>query len=163
MHLFKKLTFITGHQHYFCMNYYIDEEAMLIESQNIFTGIEIATLLPVAGKESLDNFFAINKWSQDFFPTREHKQLQNDQHRRLWLKSFPEWLFENSIGDRLDNWLLKITTRRWQEKNSKGKRNKNGNTMSLVNSKHLSRSNPGAFQERVLAKYEQKLIDLKLD
>ena len=22
MHLFKKLTFITGHQHYFCMNYY---------------------------------------------------------------------------------------------------------------------------------------------
>ena len=163
MHLFKKLTFITGHQHYFCMNYYIDEEAMLIESQNIFTGIEIATLLPVAGKESLDNFFAINKWSQDFFPTHEHKQLQNDQHRRLWLKSFPEWLFENSIGDRLDNWLLKITTRRWQEKNSKGKRNKNGNTMSLVNSKHLSRSNPGAFQERVLAKYEQKLIDLKLD
>src|SRR5688572_22112099 len=31
MHLFKKLTFLTGHQHYFCMNYYIDEEALLIK------------------------------------------------------------------------------------------------------------------------------------
>src|SRR4030095_7313073 len=45
MHLFKKLTFITGHQHYFCMNYYIDEEAWLIQDKNIFTAIEIGTLL----------------------------------------------------------------------------------------------------------------------
>src|SRR6185436_14110695 len=47
MHLFKKLTFITGHQHYFCMNYYIDEEALMIQEKNIFTAIEICTLLPV--------------------------------------------------------------------------------------------------------------------
>ena len=79
MHLFKKLTFITGHQHYFCMNYYIDEEAMLIGSQNIFTAIEIGTLLPVAGKDTLDNFFRINNWSRQFFPTREYKELQNSQ------------------------------------------------------------------------------------
>ena len=64
MHLFKKLTFITGHQHYFCMNYYIDEEGMKIESQNIYTAIEIATLLPVSGKKDLDNFFVINNWCQ---------------------------------------------------------------------------------------------------
>jgi hypothetical protein len=32
----------------------------------------------------------------------------------------------------LDNWLLKITTRRWQQKSNEGRLNKNGNTMSLV-------------------------------
>jgi hypothetical protein len=163
MHLFKKLTFITGHQHYFCMNYYIDEEAMLIGSQNIFTAIEIWTLLPAAGKETLDNFFRINNWTREFFPTRQNKQAQHSKQGRHWLKSCAEWLFANTIGDHLDNWLLKITTRRWQRKSKKGLRNKNGNTMNLVTGKHFSRSNPGAFQEKVLAKYEQKLIDLKLN
>lgn len=162
MHLFKKLTFITGHQHYFCMNYYIDEQSMLIDSQNIFTAIEIGTLLPVTGQETLDNFFRINNWSRNFFPTREYKQLQNTKQSRHRLKSCAEWMFANRLGDNLDNWLLKITTRRWQQKSKKGMRNKNGNTMSLVTGKHFSRSNPGAFQEKVLAKYEQKLIDLKL-
>jgi hypothetical protein len=59
------------------MNYYIDEEGMMIESQNIFTAIEIATLIPVAGKQALDNFFTINRWSQQFFPASGHKCLQN--------------------------------------------------------------------------------------
>src|SRR5688572_30443736 len=52
MHLFKKITFLTGHQHYFCMNYYIDEKALLIEEQNIFTAIEVATLVPICGKKT---------------------------------------------------------------------------------------------------------------
>jgi hypothetical protein len=163
MHLFKKLTFITGHQHYFCMNYYIDEEAMLIGTQNIFTAIEIGTLLPVAGKETLGNFFRVNNWSREFFSIREDKPLQNSKHNQHWLKNCAEWIFANSIGDHLDNWLLKITTRRWQQKSNQGKRNKNGNTMNLLTGKHFSRSNPGAFQEKVLARYEQKLIDLKLN
>ncbi|MEP7374647.1 MAG: hypothetical protein ABI675_14730 [Chitinophagaceae bacterium] len=162
MHLFKKFTFITGHQHYFCMNYYIDEDALLIESRNIFTAIEIATLLPVAGKETIDNFFAINKWSRDFFASRENKMVENSKPGINWFKRAVEWVFDNGIGNRLDNWLLKITTLRWQQKSKEGKRNKNGNTMHLVTGKHFSRSNPGAFQEKVLAKYEQKLIDLKL-
>ena len=162
MHLFKKLTFITGHQHYFCMNYYIDEDALQIESRNIYTAIEIATLLPVAGKAALDNFFTINKWSQDYFQARENKLAGNDKAGRNWFKRSIEWIFSNGFGNRLDNWLLKMTTLRWQQKSSKGKRNKNGNTMNLATGKHFSRSNPGSFQEKVLAKYEQKLIDLKV-
>jgi len=162
MHLFKKFTFITGHQHYFCMNYYIDEEAMMIESQNIFTAIEIGTLIPVAGNQALDNFFTINSWSQQFFHAYGHQYVENKKPGKYPFKSFAELIFDHRIGNHLDNWLLKITARRWQQKNDKGKRNKNGNTMSLVTGKHFSRSNPGAFQEKVLAKYEQKLMDLKL-
>jgi len=162
MHLFKKLTFITGHQHYFCMNYYIDEEGMMIESQNIFTAVEIATLLPVSGKKELDNFFVINNWCQQFFRTSVNRHLQVDTAGDSRIKRFVEWIFDNPVGNSLDNWLLKITTGRWQQKSNKGKINKKGHTMSLVTGKHFSRSNPGAFQEKVLAMYEQKLIDLKL-
>jgi len=162
MHLFKKLTFITGHQHYFCMNYYIDEEGMRIESQNVFTAIEIATLLPVSGKKELDNFFVINNWCQQFFRTHDNQNLQIGTAGQSRIKRLVESVFDNRIGNNLDNWLLKITTRRWQQKSNSGKINKKGHTMSLVTGKHFSRSNPGAFQEKVLAMYEQKLIDLKL-
>ena len=37
MHLFKKITFLTGRQHWYCMNYYVDEDGMQIEEKNIFT------------------------------------------------------------------------------------------------------------------------------
>src|SRR5687767_14585093 len=71
MHLFKKLTFITGHQHWYCMNYYIDEEAMLIEEQNIFTATELITLLPVCGNGAMDRFYDQNHWAADYFPNQK--------------------------------------------------------------------------------------------
>ena len=162
MHLFKKLTYLTGHQHYFCMNYYIDEEALLIEARNIFTAVEIVTLVPICGKQTTDRFFSVNDWSSRFFPGYDRTDLPVSDSRKSLIKGFAEWIFNNRVGDYLDHWLLNITTRRWEKKSREGKRNKNGRTMKLINGKHFSRSNPGAFQEKILALYEQKLIELKL-
>ena len=162
MHLFKKLTFLTGHQHYFCMNYYIDEEALLIENQNIFTAVEVLTLLPVCGKQTIDSFFSVNDWSYWFFPGYNRADLPGGNSQNSLIKRLSEWIFNNRMGNYLDQWLLKITTKRWQKKSRKGKRNKNGHTMKLITGKHFARSNPGAFQEKVLAMYEKKLIELKL-
>jgi len=161
MHLFKKITFLTGHQHYFCMNYYIDEDALLIKEQNIFTAVEVATLIPVAGKDVLENFFITNSWGDQFFPG---KQIQLPVHKEpaTWIKKAIECLFDSRLGDHLDKWLFKITTKRWHQKGEKGMRNKNGHTMQLITGRHFSRSNPGSFQEKVLSLYEQKLIELKL-
>ena len=164
MHLFKKLTFITGHQHYFCMNYYIDEEALLIQDKNIFTAIEIGTLLPVSGYQTLNEFFEMNKWSSEFInaTAKLDVPVAIKKDVKPWYKSFSEWAFNNRFGDHIDEWLMAVTTRRWQKKNDKGIRNKNGRTMNLVTGRHFSRSNPGAFQEKVLFLYKQKLNDLKL-
>ncbi|MGZ8509533.1 MAG: hypothetical protein ACXWWA_04125 [Chitinophagaceae bacterium] len=160
MHLFKKLTFLTGHQHYFCMNYYIDEEALLIEDQNIFTAMEVATLVPVCGRKTIDSFFSINEWRNQFFPFYKDDHRASDKAGNTWIKFFLEWILANNLGNYLDKWLLKITTRRWQKKSSEGMRNKNGHTMHLVTGRHFSRSNPGAFQEKVLDLYERKLNEL---
>ena len=48
-----------------------------------------------------------------------------------------------------------------EKKEQKGKRNKKGQTMGLITDRHSARSNPGAFQEKVLAMYEQKILELK--
>ncbi|WP_276501942.1 hypothetical protein [Terrimonas pollutisoli] len=162
MHLFKKLTFLTGHQHYFCMNYYIDEEALLIEEQNVFTAAEIATLIPVRGDKAFHNFFTVNSWSNRFMATPDHNKKSNTYRSVAPGKKVIEAVFDNSIGNRIDDWLQKITTSRWNKKDIKGERNKNGLSMKLITGKHFSRSNPGAFQERVVALYEKKLTELKL-
>jgi predicted nucleotidyltransferase len=46
MHCFKKLTFLMNKQHHYCMNYYIDEEQLQIVEKNIYTAIEVGTLIP---------------------------------------------------------------------------------------------------------------------
>jgi hypothetical protein len=51
MHGLKKLTFLFNKQHYFCMNYYVDEVQQLqIREKNIYTAIEVATLMPSTGR-----------------------------------------------------------------------------------------------------------------
>ena len=161
MHLFKKFTFLTGKQHYYCMNYYIDEKALLLEEKNIFTAIEIKTLLPVSGEQTIKHFFGANKWAAEFLPACHYRRQEKNDPRVSWLKKILEWMLNGKIGDRLENYFFRLTQYRWRQKVKKGKRNKKGQPMELITGKHFARSNPGAFQEKVLALYDQKLSGLK--
>jgi hypothetical protein len=161
MHLFKKLTFLTGRQHLYCMNYYVDEEALLLEDKNIFTAIEIKTLLPVSGDFTFWQFFGANQWANEWLPACEfRKQLQND--KKPVGKRFVEWLCNNRSGNYIDTLLMQITNRRWKLKEKKGLRNEKGMTMGLITGKHFAKSNPGSFQEKVLSLYKEKLSKLGL-
>lgn len=157
MHLFKKLTFLTGRQHMYCMNYYIDEQALALDDKNIFTAIELKTVLPVSGEKSMHAFFAANPWAQQWLPACPYRMQQTTETSSSSVKTFGEWLLNNRFGNFLDNYFYRLTTRRWKQKESKGKRNDKGQVMTLITGKHFSRTNPGAFQEKVLTLYEKKL------
>lgn len=161
MHLFKKLTYLAGRQHFYCMNYYIDDKAMLLEEKNIFTAIELKTLLPVSGEKIMQQFFGVNKWADQWLPVCDFRLQQRKDPPRSWFKQCIEWLFSNRMVNQLENYLFKITTRRWEKKAAKGERNRKGQTMGLITDKHFAKSNPGSFQEKVLMQYEQKLAALK--
>src|SRR5215831_9645836 len=68
LHLFKKLTFLVGKENFFCMNYFVDEEALTISEKNIYTAVEIVTLLPMAGTFTLNKFFDKNQWTKKWLP-----------------------------------------------------------------------------------------------
>lgn len=157
MHIFKKITFLVGRQHWFCMNYYVDEDAMLIEERNVFTATELLTLMPVAGNGTLDNFFHVNAWAMDYFPNA----VRNDDRKRFtkfpWYKKTLEWLFDNRFGDMLDNYLMKLTSRRWKKKEENYQLNMKGGRMGLRTGKHFSKPNPHHFQKRILEMYRQKI------
>ena len=68
MHLLKKLSYIARKQHWFCMNYFIDEVGLDIPEKNIFTAMEITTLLPMQGQNQFKNFIEANSWIRNYFP-----------------------------------------------------------------------------------------------
>ncbi len=161
MHLYKKLTFLTGRQHFYCMNYYIDEKALLLEEKNVFTAIEIKTLLPVSGEQTMKLFFGMNNWANEWLPACNYRRQEKTDPGVSLFKKIVEWMLNTKAGNRLENYLFNLTQNRWKRKVEKGKRNKKGQAMDLITGKHFARSNPGAFQEKVLALYEQKLVGLK--
>jgi hypothetical protein len=162
MHLFKKLTFLGGREHFYCMNYFVDEEALVLSDQNIFTAIELKTLLPVSGNPAIQEFFLANGWADEWFPDCPFRQQTDKPGRYVGIKYLVEWFCNNSLGNRLDNYLQKLTDNRWKRKQNAGKRNNKGQMMGLITGKHYAKSNPGAFQEKVLEQYKERLDRLGL-
>ena len=156
MHLFKKLSYLTGKQHYLCMNYYIDEDALLIPEQNIFTAVEICTLLPVCGLPVIRDFAATNAWTNSFLPMATAPKTPERDARNGIIKNTMEWLLGGKLGQWIENGCYQLTRRRWAHKVKQEKRNAKGARMSLLTGRHFSKSNPGDFQEKVLALYQQK-------
>ncbi|OQP63033.1 hypothetical protein [Niastella populi] len=159
MHLFKKLTFITGHQHLYCMNYYIDEEAMLIREQNIFTATELVTLLPVCGNGTMSRFYGQNNWTTHFFPNQQPGRQSMLLSRPGFVKRSAEWLLNNRLGNALDELLMRITARRWKKKEQLCRTNDHGVRMGLCTGKHFAKPNPAFFQRSVLGSLEKKLAE----
>jgi hypothetical protein len=161
MHLFKKLTFLIGHQHRFCMNYYVDENALEIREKNIFTATELFTLLPMSGDQGLDKFFHANDWAAEYFPGyRERSRKAQETRPASFVKRLFERLLSNRLGNRLENKLRRITDRRWRQKTEQQRRNMNGDVLTLQCGKHYSRPNPEIFQQKVLTRYHSRLNDV---
>lgn len=160
MHLYKKLTFLRGKQNWFCMNYYVDEAAMEIEEKNVFTAIEIATLLPMHGKECLDRFMENNKWKDSFFPLKHFNNTAFPGTNKGLFGKLIEKVFAGKLGDLIDTKLMNITGKRWQKKVQQHKLNSRGGTMGMVVNRHFSKPDPKNFQATTLKQYQDKLHQL---
>lgn len=163
MHLFKKLTYLRGRQHRYCMNYYVDEEALEIREKNLFTATELITMIAASGNGGVVNFFKANEWTARFYP-RYHRRNRESlgTPRSSLLKRTCERLLDNPIGDRLDNYLRKVTAARWKKKEERGDLNMRGIPMSLQCDKHYARPNPEIFQQMILNRYQRKVRELTL-
>jgi len=162
LHLFKKSPFLKNNNKHYCMNYFIDEAELLIEEKNIYTATELFTLVPVAGNGSMKNFFLANEWSHSYFPNRSLPPVKEDVKRSdSWLKKLAESFLNNKLGDWLDNYFMKLTTKRWKKKEEEQKLNTKGERMGLKTTKHCSKPNPIFFHDWFLSNYERRLEELK--
>lgn len=161
MHLFYKLAFFTGRQRWFCMNYYVDESGLEIVEKNIYTAIEIATLLPMHGKTALDDFMLANTWVKVYYPLCETNTTNAAVIKKRFLSRMVEKIFNGNLGERLDNWLMRLTKKRWERKVSKQMKNKKGVALGMIVDKHFSKPNPDFFQDKIIEMYREKVKNLE--
>ena len=160
LHLFKKLTFLFRMQHFFCMNYFIDEAEPEIVEKNIYTATEIATLMPLRGNAVFENFYSANSWTKNFLPNNYMRISMAKDIKGSWVKTIIEKLLNNKAGNLLDSILMKMTANSWNRKTKKKKKNVRGIVMGLCASKHYSKPDPVNFQFKLLQLYENNVSDI---
>src|SRR5690606_24675809 len=116
MHCFKKLTFLVNRQHYYCMNYYVDEQQLEIVEKNIYTAIELETLVPLEGDTAFTDFYAANTWTRTWLPNTGPRIPAAHPLQPHRLKGLGERLLGNTLGSWLERILMHITTNRWDKK-----------------------------------------------
>lgn len=160
MHCFKKLAFLIRKEQYFCMNYYVDEDQLEIVEKNIYTAVEIGTLIPLQGDAVFEHFYAANSWTRLYLPNKTMRVSSAKPMKRLFFKSFAELLLNNAAGNAIDNILMKLTANRWLTKTQLKKLNSHGVVMGMKTGKHFSKPDPDNFQSNLLKKYEGKILQV---
>jgi len=163
MHTVKKLSFLVGKQDWFCMNYFIDEEALAIAEENIFTATEVVTLKPVCSNDDFSGFFTANHWAGRYFPN--HPSVNNcvrNSGANWWYKTAGEKMLNNAVGRVLDDYLMRVTARRWQRKEEHHKLNMKGEPIGLRIGKHVARPNPEYLQRKLLNLFAGRLRDIEI-
>jgi len=160
MHFLKKLSYIVGKQNWFCMNYFVDEMGMDIQEKNIFTAMEIATLLPMQGTKHFKYFIAANPWTNNYFPARIISIGSAPEIKKGFIRKCFEKIFNSRLGDILDKWLMNVTDKRWQNKTGQGEVNDHGAKIGMMVDRHFSKPDPKNFQPKVLQQYESKVKHL---
>ncbi|PTQ95126.1 hypothetical protein C8P68_106341 [Mucilaginibacter yixingensis] len=157
MHLLKKLSFLFNKQHYFCMNYYVDEEQLEITEKNIYTAIEVVTLMPLQGDSVFESFYAENTWTQVFLPNNYLRVSTAKPVKTFWLKSAVEFLLNSKLGCMLDRMLMRITSKKWQKKTQEKATNMHGFVLGMIAEQHCSKPDPINFQKHLLNNYNNKV------
>ena len=157
---FRRLTILFRKQHWLCLNYFIDETLLEIEEKNIYTAIELATLLPFRGITTFHKFFRENQWTQMYLPNHILRVSYVEESKNPVLKQFFEFLFRNRLGNLVDSIFMRWTSFRFNKRIKNGIETSKGYLMDLKISKHYAKHNPDQLQKKITETYERKIANL---
>ncbi len=160
MHIFKKFTFLAGKQNWFCMNYYVDEMKMEIIEKNIFTAMEIVTLMPLQGINCFKKFIKANSWTSHYFPDKTISDEKNVEIKKVFFRKCIEGIFNSHPGDMIEKWLMNLTDKRWKKKTDHGRVNDRDIRMAMITDPHFSKPDPEYFQAQIINAYELRVHEL---
>ena len=99
-----------------CTNYFI-EKGTVVTPMNLFTAIELATLIPTCGKKTSIDLLDQNQWIKDYFPNYKFETVYDSLcERNDRLKRFIEFICIKQLFDFIDYLIMKIVIQRkkWQ-------------------------------------------------
>ncbi len=157
--LFKK-TFLLNSYKNFCINYLIDSEHLEIEHQNIYTGIELLTLIPTYGGKIYDELIDANPWSKKYYPNYQKRSTKEvHEFKKGTIQKISEGILNTKLGEWIDSYFMKITMNFWQKK-YKSHQPEHFET-SIRSRKYVSKYHPNDFQQKVLNLHKQKIKDFE--
>lgn len=152
LHLFKKATFLLSREHQFCMNYFLDESRLQLEEQNIYTAIELSSMIPVCGASVYGSMQEANGWwVRNFLPNgyRMFYKPAEVPESCGRLRSFAEKVID-VCGDWLNARLMSITDRRWRRKWRKRNYPEADYNLAFKTTLYHSKNHPANYQKKVL-------------
>jgi hypothetical protein len=159
--LFKKL-FLLNSKKYFCVNYFIDSDNLVIPDKNIFTSIELITLKPVHNYELYEKFFTANHWVKTFFPNSSQQEPNGTpQLNNNWIRNGFEKLLGGKAGEWLDQFFMIKTLEQWKKKF--GWLPSHEFELNMRTRRNVSKHHPQGFQVQVLKKYEERILSFEAE
>lgn len=118
LHLFRKITFLVGAQHSFCMNYFISLQNPEISPQNVYTAIELATLKVAYANKGTAELAQINReWITKYLPNAKLcKNLVSGNDKKATVTKIIEFLINKTGGEKIEALFYKATMKRWAKK-----------------------------------------------
>lgn len=154
---FKKL-FLFNSRKYFCLNYFIDIENLVLTEKNIFTATELMHLYPTVNSELLEKLIIHNSWAGEFYPNRKgivNNALSGNKSGSQAFKKAGEWLLSGTFGDWLESFFHRITLSKWEKKF----RTAQGSSfeVNFRSTKGVSKHHPLGFQYKVTDAYNKRI------
>lgn len=156
--LYKKM-FLLNSRKYFCVNYFIDDQALEIQEQNLFTATEIHTLIPVTGSV-FHAFYRHNNWIDTYFPGNAQRVPMEEDFRKPLFSRMLTWILSGRFGEWADIRCMQLTFRRWKRKFNQF--NDEKFDLTLKTRRYVSKHHPNDFQTKVLRRHSELLEEFRL-
>jgi len=152
-----KRIFLSGSHKFFCVNYFVDEEHLEIEEKNLFTATELATLMPLCGKEHYTALIEANHWIKNFLPNFKARSVERVLPSTCSsIKNSFERILDFIGGDRLDRFFMNLTDKRWK-KIYRHQYEKKDFEIAFKTNSHTSKNHPNYFQKKITELYKERL------
>lgn len=140
---------------YWCVNYFIASSNLAIPENNVFTGTEMAYLIPTVNYGIYENLLQQNAWYKERFP---NKAVRPDTNciatPQPLMKRLTEWLLGGRLGNFADDLLLRTTLKHWRKKYPDMQAE--DFELQFRSRKDVCKRHTRGFQNVVISKWEQK-------
>jgi hypothetical protein len=155
--LLYKIASLIRLKQWLCLNYFIDEVALEVEEHNVFTAVELSTLMPLKGKQVFQDFFHANAWVYKYLPNYTPNYSYLEDASPILPKRITEWLMNFDYGNKLDDKLQLFFKKRFERQITENKMSEKGLTIGAYQAeKHVCKPLPQYFQPVILRIFEER-------
>ena len=158
--VFRRL-FLFNSRKFFCTNYFIDSSSLEIEEKNIYTAIEISTLIPVHGRDLYRQFVERNRWIRYHLPNNGHYKDSNVNDIESSIQKITERLFNGNSGDKLNRFFYQVAKKRW-EKKYKDYYSPEDFSIAFKSRPNVSKNHPQFYQKRTLDNFKKRISQFEI-